>query len=212
MVPSAMLMVSQRRWTASDVARVKPLIFLLALCPLLRWIYLGLSAGLGANPPEFLIRSSGIWALIALGLTLFVTPLRRLIGQPVLVRFRRMLGLFAFFYTFLHVLGWAFWEHGASLTLMWQDVADRTFITVGMLAFVPMAALALTSTHGWMRRLGSSWQALHRSVYAISALSIWHFWLVRSGKNDFFEPYVYGGVLAILLLVRLGYFLRNRQR
>ncbi|KAA0892754.1 sulfite oxidase heme-binding subunit YedZ [Pusillimonas sp. ANT_WB101] len=212
MASSTMFVTGPRKWTANEVARVKPLIFLIALYPLLSWIYLGLSEGLGANPPEFLIRSSGIWALVALGLTLCITPLRRLIGQPVLVRFRRMLGLFAFFYTFLHVLGWAFWERGASLALMWQDVVDRTFITIGMLAFVPMAALALTSTHGWMRRLGSSWQTLHRSVYAIAALSIWHFWLVRSGKNDFLEPYVYGGILAFLLLARLGHFLRNRRR
>lgn len=212
MALSAMLMMNQRKWTASDVARFKPLVFLVSLYPLLCWIYLGLSTGLGANPPEFLIRSSGIWALIALGLTLSITPLRRLIGQPALVRLRRMLGLFAFFYSLLHVLGWAFWERGASLTLMWQDVADRTFITVGMLAFAPMAVLALTSTHGWMRRLGRSWQTLHYTVYAIAALSIWHFWLVRSGKNDFFEPYVYGGVLAILLLARLGHFFRNRRR
>lgn len=205
-----MFRLGRRKLTASDVARVKPLVFLIALYPLLRWIYLGLFAGLGANPPEFLIRSSGIWALIALGLTLCITPLRRLIGQPVLVRFRRMLGLFAFFYTFLHVLGWAFWERGASLMLMWQDVVDRTFITIGMLAFVPMIALALTSTQGWMRRLGSAWQALHRSIYIICALSIWHFWLVRSGKNDFLEPYIYGGALAILLLARLVHFLRSR--
>src|SRR5690606_34166668 len=165
MLSDAKQIASRRNWTAQDVARAKPLVFLLGLYPLLRWVWLGFSDGLGANPPEFLIRSSGIWALVALGATLAVTPLRRLIAQPALVRLRRMLGLFAFFYTFLHLLGWAFWERSGSFALMWEDVVQRTFITVGMLAFIPMLALALTSTQGWMRRLGRSWQTLHRSVY-----------------------------------------------
>ncbi len=200
----------QPYWTARQVGRVKPLVFLLALYPVLRWLWLGFNDGLSANPAEFLIRSSGIWALVALCLTLLITPLRRIIRQPALVRLRRMLGLFAFFYTFLHLLGWAFWERGWSLASMWDDVVQRTFITVGMIAFVPMAILACTSTHGWMRRMGHYWQTLHRSVYAIAALSVWHFWLVRAGKNDFFEPWAYAAVLAVLLLVRLGYFLRRR--
>lgn len=203
--------MSGRNWTARQVGKFKPLIFLLLLYPLLRWVWLGLTGGLGANPPEFLIRSSGIWALVALGLTLSITPLRRIIDQPALVRTRRMLGLFAFFYTCLHLLGWALWERGWSLASMWDDVVQRTFITVGMIAFVPMLALALTSTRGWIHRLGRNWQRLHRSVYAIAALSVWHFWLVRAGKNDFFEPYLYGALLAVLLLIRLFFFARQRR-
>ncbi|HWK72155.1 sulfite oxidase heme-binding subunit YedZ [Pollutimonas sp. M17] len=199
------------RWTAKQVGRAKPLVFLLALYPLFRWVWLGFSGGLGANPPEFLIRSSGIWALVALGLTLAITPLRRIVDQPALVRLRRMLGLFAFFYTCLHLLGWAFWERGWSLSSMWDDVVQRTFITVGMVAFLPMLALALTSTRGWIHRLGRNWQRLHRSVYAIAALSVWHFWLVRAGKNDFFEPYVYGALLAVLLLIRVAFYARRSR-
>jgi sulfoxide reductase heme-binding subunit YedZ len=197
-------------WTARQVERTKPVVFLLCLYPLARWIWLGLGDGLTANPPEFLIRSSGIWALVALGLTLTITPLRRMIRQPALVRLRRMLGLFAFFYTVLHLLGWAFWERGWSLASMWEDIVQRTFILVGMLAFVPMVALAVTSTQGAIRRMGHHWQNLHRSVYAVAALSVWHFWLVRAGKNDFFEPYVYGAILAALLLIRVGFYLRRR--
>lgn len=198
-------------WTAAQIGRFKPWVFLLALYPLLRWVWLGFNEGLGANPPEFLIRSSGIWALVALLLTLLITPLRRIIRQPALVRLRRMLGLFAFFYTCLHLLGWAYWERGGSLASMWDDILQRTFIAVGMIAFVPMVALACTSTQGWMRRMGRYWQGLHRSVYAIAALSVWHFWLVRAGKNDFFEPYMYGLVLSVLLLLRLAYwFIRRR--
>ncbi|NYT85523.1 sulfite oxidase heme-binding subunit YedZ [Pollutimonas harenae] len=200
-----------RNWTAREVARVKPLVFLLALYPLARWIWLGTHDGLSANPPEFLIRSSGIWALVLLGLTLCVTPLRRLLRQPALVRLRRMLGLFAFFYTCLHVLGWAYWERGWTLTSMWADIVQRTFILVGVLAFVPMVALAITSTRGWIHRLGRGWQQLHRSVYMIAILSVWHFWLVRAGKNDFAEPYLYGALLAGLLLIRVFYFYRRRS-
>lgn len=203
--------MSKPNWTARQVGKFKPLVFMLCLYPFARWTWLGFNDGLGANPPEFLIRSSGIWALVALGLTLSVTPLRRIINQPALVRVRRMLGLFAFFYTCLHLLGWAFWERGWSLSSMWSDVVQRTFITVGMVAFLPMLALAVTSTRGWIHRMGRHWQQLHRSVYAIAVLSVWHFWLVRAGKNDFFEPYVYGAMLAALLLVRVFFYVRRSR-
>lgn len=191
------------RWTSTQIARFKPLLFVACLYPLGRWLWLGYSNGLGANPPEFLIRSSGIWALVLLALTLAVTPLRRLLKQPAVVRSRRMLGLFAFFYTCLHVLAWAYFERNGSLLSMWDDILQRGFITVGVLATLPMVALAVTSTQGWMRRLGRNWQRLHRLVYVIAALSIWHFWLMRAGKNDFTEPYVYGAVVVALLLARL---------
>jgi sulfoxide reductase heme-binding subunit YedZ len=200
------------RWSAKQVSRFKPLLFLLALFPVYRWIWLGYTDGLTANPPEFLIRSTGVWALVALGLTLSVTPLRRFIQQPALVRVRRMLGLFAFFYTVLHIAGWALWERGWSLAYMWDDIVQRTFILVGVLASIPMLALAITSTKGWIHRLGHYWQRLHRTVYAVAVLSVWHFWLVRAGKNDFFEPYVYAAVLAALLLSRVYFYVRNRHR
>lgn len=190
-------------WTAAAVARYKPLLFVLCLYPVFRWLALAMdSEGLGANPPEYLIRSTGIWAVVLLWATLCVTPLRRLIGQPALVRVRRMLGLFSFFYTTLHVLGWAWWERGWSVTEMWADVLQRTFVWVGVLAAIPMLLLAMTSTRGWMRRLGSGWQRLHYSIYPIAALSVWHFWLVRSGKADFREPAIYAVVLAGILLAR----------
>lgn len=191
------------RWTATDIRRVKPAIFLLGLYPLIRWFWLGYTNSLTANPPQFLILSSGIWALVLLLITLAVSPLRRFTGQPALIGLRRMLGLFSFFYTALHIAGWALWERNASLVSMWQDITERNFIMIGAIATIPMLALALTSTRGWMRRLGSGWQTLHRSVYLIACLSVWHFWLVRSGKNDYAEPYLYGTVLAFLLLCRL---------
>lgn len=197
-------------WTAKQVSRIKPLLFLLGLFPVFRWVWLGFNDGLTANPAEFLIRSSGIWALVGLCLTLAVTPVRRLIKQPALVRCRRMLGLFSFFYTVLHVWAWAFWERSWSIASMWQDIVQRPFIAIGVVAVVPMLALAMTSTQGWIRRLGRRWQTLHRTVYIIAALSVWHFWLIRAGKNDFFEPYVYGIILAVLLLIRLAYYIYHR--
>lgn len=200
----------QTRWTPARIARIKPLVFLLCLYPVLRWIWLGVNASLSANPAQFLILSSGIWALVMLVATLSITPLRRIIKQPALIGLRRMLGLFSFFYTLLHIGGWALWEHGLSLPGMWHDTLDRTFITVGVIATIPLFALALTSTHAWMRRLGSNWQRLHRGVYPIAVLSIWHFWLVRSGKNDFAEPYVYAVVLGVLLAARIIPWLRRR--
>lgn len=202
--------VKRPNWSAKQIAQVKPVLFLLALYPVFQWIWLGFSNGLSANPPEFLIRSSGVWALIALCLTLAVTPLRRLIRQPALVRCRRMLGLFAFFYTFLHVLAWAYWERGWSLVSMWRDIIERPFIAIGVIAVVPMVAMALTSTQGWMRRLGPRWQTLHRAIYLIAALSVWHFWLIRAGKNNFFEPNTYGVIVALLLLARVVYSIGSR--
>lgn len=199
------------RWSAKQVAYFKPLLFLIGLYPLLRWVWLGLNDGLSANPPEFLIRSSGIWALIFLCLTLCVTPLRRYLGQPALIRCRRMLGLFSFFYTVLHVLAWAYWERGWSLSAMWSDVVQRPFIAVGVFAVLPMTALAMTSTRGWMGRLGSRWQTLHSSIYTIAVLSVWHFWLVRAGKNDFAEVYGYGLVVVVLLALRPIFAARDRR-
>ena len=192
------------RWKTAAVARYKPLVFVLGLYPVFRWIVLAYGPeGLGANPAEYLIRSTGIWAVVYLWLTLCVTPLRRLVRQPALVRVRRMLGLFSFFYTALHVLGWAYWEHGADLALMWADILQRTFVWVGGLAALPMMCLALTSTQGWMRRLGRNWQRLHNSIYAIAVLSVLHFWLVRSGKVDYAEPLAYAAVLAAILVARV---------
>lgn len=199
------------RWTSKQIAVTKPFVFLLSLYPVFYWVWLGFNDGLTANPPEFLIRSSGIWALVALALTLAVTPLRRLMQQPALLRYRRMLGLFAFFYSALHVIAWAYWERGGSFAAMWQDILARPFITLGAIAMVPMLLMALTSTHGWIRRLGRGWQRLHYSIYPIAVLSVVHFWLIRAGKNNFFEPYVYASVFALLLLFRIAHSVRRAK-
>ncbi|VEI27062.1 sulfite oxidase subunit YedZ [Bordetella bronchiseptica] len=142
--------------------------------------------------------------------TLAITPLRRLTGQPALVRLRRMCGLFAFFYGSLHFLAWVWWDRGLDPVSMLQDVGERPFITVGFAAFVLMAALAATSTQWAMRKLGKRWQVLHRAVYAIGLLAILHFWWHKAGKNDLQQPLLYGSVLAVLLGWRVAAWWRRR--
>jgi sulfoxide reductase heme-binding subunit YedZ len=184
---------------AKAVGRFKPLLFIAGLMPFARWVWLGFNNGLTANPVEFLTRSSGTWTLVCLLVTLGITPLRRLTGQPALVRLRRMCGLYAFFYGLLHFITWVWWDRDLDPASMVQDVFQRPFITVGFAAFVLMCALAATSTQAAMRRLGRGWQRLHRAVYGIGLLAILHFWWMRAGKQNFGEPILYGTVLFALL-------------
>lgn len=190
-------------WSAKSVSRAKPLVFALGLVPLARWFWLGYQDALTANPAEFLSRSSGTWTLVCLLVTLSITPVRQLLGQPALVRLRRMCGLFTFFYATLHALAWAWWDQGFEPAAMLSDVVKRPFITVGMAAFVLLALLALTSTQGWIRRLGKRWQTLHRAVYLIGVLAILHYFWHKAGKNDFSAVINYGAVLAVLLAWRV---------
>ena len=183
---------------------LKPALFVLCLVPLVRLLLLAAATdGLGANPVEFVTRSTGTWALVMLCLTLAVTPLRRLLGWPALVRLRRMLGLFAFFYASLHALVFFWLEHWFDLAALLLDVFERPFVTAGFLAFVLMLPLAATSTQGMIRRLGRRWQPLHRLVYVVAVLAILHFWWHKTGKNDFTEPAIYACAVALLLGLRL---------
>jgi sulfoxide reductase heme-binding subunit YedZ len=176
-------------------------VFGLCLVPLARLVVLGVSGGLGANPIEFITRSTGTWTLVGLLLTLSITPLRRLSGRADLIRYRRMLGLFSFFYVCLHFVTYIWLDQFFDPSAIARDIVKRPFITVGFAAFVLLIPLAATSTKAMMRRLGRRWQQLHRLVYAIAVLGVIHYlWLV---KKDMTEPLIYGGVLAILLLARL---------
>jgi sulfoxide reductase heme-binding subunit YedZ len=161
--------------------------------------YMGL---LGANPIEVITHSTGDWTLLFLLITLAVTPLRRLSGQPWLIRYRRMFGLFAFFYVTLHFLTYIWLDKFFNVQDMVADIAKRKFITVGFTGFVLLIPLALTSTSGWIRRLGGKrWQALHRLIYAAAICGVIHYlWLV---KADIRKPLQYGTVLAVLLGYRL---------
>ena len=181
----------QIRWLRSGV-------FLLGCYPLLRLIFLGLSDGLGTNPVEFITHSTGTWTLVGLILTLTVTPLRQLTGWHSLIRVRRMLGLFSFFYACLHFITYIWLDQFFDVGAILKDVYKRPFITVGFTAFVLLIPLALTSSNGMIRRLGAKrWQMLHRLVYVIAILGVLHYaWLV---KKDLTQPLIYAGVLALLL-------------
>lgn len=179
----------------------KPLLFVVCLLPLARLIYLAFNGGLGANPIEFITRSTGTWTLVGLMLTLTVTPLRRLTGLNALIRYRRMLGLFAFFYASLHFTTYIWLDQFFDPAAILKDIYKRPFITVGFAAFLLLLPLAITSTHAMMRRLGRRWQQLHRLVYLIGFLGVLHYvWLV---KKDLTQPLIYGGVLLVLLFLRL---------
>lgn len=184
-------------------------IALACLLPLLRLVYLGGSGGLGANPIEFITRSTGTWTLVGLLVTLSVTPLRRLTGRADLVRYRRMLGLFTFSYACLHFATYVWLDQFFDPAAIVRDIVKRPFITVGFAAFVLLIPLAATSTHAMMRRLGRRWQMLHRLIYPIALLGVVHYlWLV---KKDLTEPLVYGAILVLLLAVRLPWGTRLLQ-
>ena len=191
---------------------IKASLFLLALLPLLRLIWLGFQDRLGANPIEFITRSTGDWTLYFLCITLAVTPLRRLSGWNWLVRLRRMLGLFVFFYVCLHFTTFIWFDHFFDLQAMWKDILKRPFITVGFSAFVLLIPLAVTSTNAMVRRLGRRWQSLHRLIYVVAVLGILHFWWMRAGKHNFAQPILMGSIVALLLGFRLVYWYRFQRK
>ena len=179
---------------------VKPLVFVACLIPFVLLLEGALTGDLGANPLERVTDVTGQWGLRLLLLTLAVTPLRRLTGWNWLQRFRRMLGLFVFFYITLHFLTWVWLDQQLSWGNILADIVKRPYVTVGFTAWLLLLPLAATSTRGMMRRLGRRWQRLHRSIYLIGVLGVLHYiWLV---KADLVEPLIYAGLLVILLAVR----------
>jgi sulfoxide reductase heme-binding subunit YedZ len=190
----------------------KPLVFCLALLPFCWLFYAAFSDQLGANPAEALIRATGNWTLRFLCLVLAVTPLRVMTQTPALARFRRMLGLFVYFYAILHLLSYSWFDMGFDLTAMGVDIAKRWFILVGFAAFVLLTPLAVTSFNRAIKALGAKrWQALHKVVYAVAGLAVLHFFWMRSGKNDYAEVMVYAAILAGLLGWRLVRYLRAKR-
>lgn len=179
-------------------------LFLLCLLPFIQLLLETFSVGgmsLGANPVEELLHRCGKWGLKLLLITLTVTPLRNITGWAWLLHFRRMLGLFSFFYILLHFLIYAVLDQGLALRPIIEDIAKRPYITIGMLGFLLLIPLAVTSTNAMMRRLGRRWKKLHRLVYLIAILGVWHYyWQV---KQDILEPLIYAGILALLLCYRI---------
>jgi sulfoxide reductase heme-binding subunit YedZ len=197
------------RFAPRQLLWAKWMVFGLSLLPLLRLIALGVQDRLTANPIEFITRATGDWTLYFLCLTLAVTPLRRFTGVNDLIRFRRMLGLFTFFYASLHFLAFIWFDHFFDVTEMMRDVLKRPFIAMGFSAFVLLVPLAMTSHDFMLRKLGRRWSMLHRLIYPIAILAMLHFWWMRAGKNNFAEPLVMGAVVAMLLALRLIWLRRD---
>ncbi len=192
------------RWT-------KVLLFLLCLCPAFWLGWRALHSDLTADPVSYVTHFTGDWTIRFLMITLAVTPLRGLLNQPALVRYRRMLGLFAFFCGCAHLSAWVVLDKFFDWREMWQDVLKRRFITMGMLALTLMVPLAITSTAGWVRRLGfRKWQRLHRLIYFSAAAAVIHYyWLV---KSDIREPLLYFGIFLVLMMYRAVVWLRKPAR
>ena len=205
---------------------MKPLVFAAALIPFAHLLWRGYNGDLTADPLVEITNETGIWTLRFVVITLAITPIRRLTGWNPIIRFRRMLGLFAFFYAMLHFTTYLVGDRFASLDFpdgfiawstfvnlmasIWEDIAKRPYITVGFIALVSMAPLALTSTAGWIRRLGGrNWQRLHRLVYLTGIAGVTHYWW--KVKADTLHPIVYAGIVAVLLGYRLALsFKRSR--
>lgn len=187
------------RW----VPRVKPAVFVLCLVPAAWLLWDAFTPGsLGVNPIETITHRTGDWALRFLLISLSVTPIRWLTGWQSIIRFRRMWGLFAFFYACLHLSTYVVFDHFFSLAAIVDDVIERKYVTAGMFGFLMLLPLAVTSTRGWIRRLGRRWTTLHRLAYVAAVAGVVHFlWLV---KISIFEPMIYGVILALLLGARVA--------
>jgi len=188
---------------SSDLIAAKGMVHLLALAPLafLGWqfwqVWQSGSDALGADPVAEIEHRTGLWALRLLLLTLAITPLRQLSGQSVLLRFRRMLGLYAFFYACVHLGVYLGLDLRGYWAQIFEDIVKRPYITVGFIALLLLIPLAITSTQGWMRRLKRNWGKLHKAIYAIGVLAVLHFWWLV--KSDIREPLLYAAILALLL-------------
>ena len=190
----------------------KPLLFVLALAPFGWLLYGAVANTLGANPAEHLIRATGSWTLRFLCIVLAVTPLRVISRTPQLARFRRMLGLFVYFYAVLHMLSYSGFDMGFDVTDIARDIAKRPFILVGFSALLLLTPLAFTSFNRAIKALGARrWQWLHRVVYLIAGLGLLHFFWMRAGKNNFAEVFVYAAIVLVLLGWRVVYFFRKKD-
>lgn len=195
--------------TPRQLTAIKSIAFMLALVPFFALVYLVATDQL-VEPLQYITRNTGSWTLYFLCITLAVTPLRRLSGWNWLLKLRRMMGLYAFFYALLHFTTFLWFDHFFDVQEMLKDVAKRPFITVGFTAFVLLVPLAVTSTNGMVRRLGGKrWQLLHKLVYVIAPLGILHFWWMRAGKHDFNKPILFGLIVLALLGIRVWWARRQ---
>ncbi len=189
---------------------VKAFVFAVSLSPAMYLAVAAVMNALGANPIKTITEETGTWTLRFLAVTLAVTPIRRWAGWNPIQRFRRMLGLFAFFYGTLHLLTYVWLDQFFAVPDILKDIAKRPFITVGVAAFTLMVPLAITSTAGWIRRLGRRWQTLHRLVYVSAILGVVHYWWLV--KADTARPFRYGILIALLLAARVAWSRRSSRR
>ena len=194
----------EKSFSAATLTKIKIGVFLCALIPFARLVWLAFHNGLGANPIEFITRSTGWWALAFLCFTLSITPLRKLAGLPWLLKLRRMLGLFSFFYAALHFTTYLWFDQMFEVSSIAKDILKRPFITVGFLAFLLLLPLALTSFNKAIRYLGGKrWQRLHKLIYIIALLSVLHFFWMKAAKNLWVEPLIFGLIVILLLSFRI---------
>ena len=204
------MLISKQKVLMHPAAKV--VLFLLCLLPITWLIYRVATNGAGANPQEYLIRATGDWTLRFICIVLAVTPLRTISNTPQLARFRRMLGLFVYFYVVVHLLSYSGFDMGFDVSDIAKDIAKRPFILVGFLAFLLLTPLAATSFNRAIKALGAKrWQLLHKMVYVISGLGLLHFFWMRAGKNNFNEVFIYAAIIAMLLGWRVQQFLKKKR-
>lgn len=198
--------------SAAAVSRWKIAVFLLALLPLIRIVVWAVLDKMGANPLEWMTRNTGSWAIYILLLTLAITPLRRISGWNWLQKFRRMLGLYAFFYASLHLTMYIWFDHFFEWETIWPDIIKRPFVLAGMVSWGMMLALALSSPQAVLRWMGGKrWQRLHQLMYVLVPVAVLHVYWMKAGKHDFFWPAVYGGITVALLGWRIWFARRSAR-
>jgi sulfoxide reductase heme-binding subunit YedZ len=188
----------------------KTIVFLLAISPFIRLFWYGFHGDLGANPIEFITRFTGTWGIVMLCCTLAITPLRIWTGWNILQQYRRMLGLFCFFYATLHFVTWAVIDNQLDIDAIYQDFYKRTFITLGLAAFICLVPLAITSTKKMQKRLGRNWSKLHELIYVIAILVPLHYYVHKAAKNNFGEVLIYSLIISALLAWRLSRWIKRK--
>ena len=190
---------------------LKVLVWILCVAPIAIWVYQGFHSQLGANPVDRIQNQTGLVTIRLLMLTLAITPLRRITGWNWTIKFRRLVGLFTFFYAFIHLLVYSVADNQLDIAAIVKDVGKRPFILLGMLGFLALVPLTITSTTGWIRRLGGmNWNRLHKLIYFTGVMAVIHFWL--RVKKDHSEPALYVAILVVLLGMRLIFWVRSRRR
>ena len=203
-------MLSRQKLLLHPTAKL--VVFVLCLLPFCWLFYGALANQLGANPAEALIRATGDWTLRFVCIVLAVTPLRVITSTPALARFRRMLGLFVYFYVVIHLLSYSWFDMGFDVAEIVKDIIKRPFILVGFSAFLLLTPLAATSFNAAIKAMGAKrWQLLHKLIYLVAGLGLLHFFWMRAGKNDFAEVYVYAAIIAVLLAWRFNQYLGKKR-